>query len=126
MRTIKFRGKRVDNGQWVYSMTMGYGTIKRKSKRLFFEIGIDNWCEVIPETVGQFTGLTDNNGVDIYEHDKVKVDSSGVGGAFHDGIYTVQYSLIDCAFYLDGTSGIGFNECYIYEVVGNIHETQTA
>lgn len=38
MRTIKFRGKRLNGGDWVESMTMSYGTIKRKINEIFFEI----------------------------------------------------------------------------------------
>ena len=78
-----------------------------------------------PETIGQFTGLHDKNGREIYEGDIVVVDCSSIGGAFYDGVYTVRYFLPDCGFaleQLDKKSAIGFNECDIYEILGNIHE----
>lgn len=37
MRMIKFRAKRVNGGEWVKSMTISYGTIKRKMYNVFFE-----------------------------------------------------------------------------------------
>jgi len=68
MRIILFRGKRIDNGEWIY----GYvyedesGTyIKESNKSGRFGCG----CPVIPESVGQFTGQKDSKGEDIYEGD---------------------------------------------------------
>lgn len=83
MREIIFRGKRVDNGEWVegryYKRTdyYGYPSIKHYIIVSTEDLGYDQafeYYEVIPETVGPLTGLTDKNSKKIFEGDVVKTE----------------------------------------------------
>lgn len=140
-REIKFRGKRIDNGEWVigfyFCITIfkdyPMNTIPERDAHFIIPYGIDMskkktlgeiQVEVIPETVGQFTGLYDKNGKEIYEGDVIRHDDYGVLDV---------YNLFGSYWASDGDddSGSDFdlllsdymnNELYNVEVVGNIHK----
>lgn len=135
MRTIKFRGKRHYGGEWVYGYPLIVDTEKYKSVNIvtMHEAYPDTLAKVTTSvdfnTLGQFTGMFDEDGHEIYEGDIIKIveeyDDENVYTqigvvCFEEGMYELQdkngkhFAYLGWLMHDDSISKL--------EVIGNIHD----
>ena len=129
MREILFRGKRLDNGEWVEGYLYEHepplvGIVSENdepeaSKWFITRTGFADWnmprpvelVEVDPSTVGQYTGLLDKHGKRIFEGDILSIwnDRNDVV-VFEDGAFIMEDTEIPMRFAIK------------FEVIGNVHD----
>ena len=118
-REILFRGKRLDDGEWVEGWYLMYcfGRWPLVPCIIPSQLAIDGeirHCRVDPATVGQYTGMEDMNGRKIFEGDVVDFDEK----RFMVEMYRGRWTIATCDTRYGGLYAVA-DDC---KVIGNIHD----
>ena len=119
MREIKFRG--YDGMEWIYGSAVNY--VKETDTWYMIENDApdDDWIMVCH--VGQYTGLKDSKGQEIYEGDIVKYTEPNMGG-YNDMTGVVEY--MECGYWVNNSNTSSANplfcETATLEIIGDAYE----
>ena len=141
MREILFRGKRLDNGEWVYGAVANFRSIANEiytaiMPKVDDENSMMELKSVDPSTFGQYTGLKDKNGKRVFEGDILHIAkiADGLGGYYNPPLdypvnVVVKWDL--CAWMwetlCEDKRYISFPDAWCHyecEVIGNIHDNK--
>ena len=122
MREILFRGKRIDNGEWVYGAYMVHDHDGPIILNQNLEDGTLQGYDVIPETVGQDTGLKDKNGKEIYEGDIIEKTYYSYHQPECSELFEIKYEGL--SFHFEHIKGSTFHLPFTedIEIIGNVHD----
>lgn len=134
-RVILYKGIDVTSKEWVEGFYLeGYNTFNRSCREYYiFDATVNSKYNVIPESVGQYTGKRDINDVGIFEGDIVRTHvpivlnttDKYVTGVVKFGEYTTAYSSNNLGFYIDWELNQNlalYCEINDIEVIGNIYD----
>lgn len=127
MRENLFRGKRTDNGEWVYGsfcmdaleLKNGLCGVDGFIRRYDADAGKMQMYEVDRETVGQFSGLTDKNGKKIFEGDVLLVSDTDTAIVEYDETAAMFMTVFG---YAEGDFTSLCNQYPDIKIIGNIHD----